>query len=196
MGVSIVVTVRFTASISCNLNLGKSKQSKMAAESEETIIPLQNVPTKNQTLKAMTQSADHQIQESLEGAEEGIAGEGRHQAPKTPTAGGPSPVASGSNKLPSWNAFKTLAVFLLFRVVLPACDVVTDFLTGFSLWQRGHIRWGVVTLVLVFCPFLAGLVKYFVKKMWPYYFEDPDARHGTKITEDAVWLLPLVQPFV
>ncbi len=155
------------------------------------------MPLKNQTFETTMQSAGENadliqgedMSKSLTRVEDGIVGAGRHQTPETPAA-------ERSAKLPSWNAVKTLAIFLLFRVVLPACDVVTDLATGFSLCQRGHIRWGVVTLVLIFCPFLAGLVKYLVKKMWPYYFEDPDALHKTKFTKEAAWLLPLVQPFV
>ncbi len=175
----------------------------MESESEETIA-LQIVTLENQTLEATVQSADEnadqtqgeEIAESLARVEDGIVGAGRHQTSETLAASGPSSALGGSAKLPSWNKFKTLTVFLLFRVVLPACDVVTDFLTGFSLCQRGHIWWGNVTLVLIFCPFLAGMVKYLVKKKWPHYFEDPDAWHKTKLNEEASWLLPLVQPFV
>ncbi len=175
----------------------------MESESEETIA-LQSLTLENQSLEVTVQSADEnadqtqveEITESLARVEEGIAGSGRQPEPKTPRTGGPSPAEGGSTKLPSWNKLKTLAVFLLFRVVLPACDVVTDFLTGFLLCERGHIWWGVVTLVLIFCPFLAGMVKYLVKKKWPHYFEDPDAWHKTKLNKEASWLLPLVQPFV
>ncbi len=168
----------------------------MEAESEE-IIALQNVTLESQTLKETIQSADEnvdekqreEITESLARVEEGIAGSGQQKTPK-------KPAAARCAKLPSWNSFKTLAVFLLFRVILPSSDVVTDLATGFSLCQRGHLWWGNVTVFLIYCPFLAGLIKYLVKKKWPFYFDDPIARHDSKLTEDTGWLLPLVQPLV
>ncbi len=164
----------------------------MEAQSEETV-PLQSVTLEKQTLEEMIQSGDENADQRKEGdlnkslttVEEGMAGAGQKQAPKTPAA-------DGSAKLPSWNKFKTLVVFLLFRVILPSCDVITDIVTGISLCQRGHFRWGFATLVLIFCPFLAGLVQYFVKEKWPNYFRD----RGSSVVKEAVWLLPLVQPFV
>jgi len=48
-----------------------------------------------------------------------------------------------------------LSLFCIYGVILNTADVVSDFYNGADLINRDQIRLGLVTIFLVFVPFLA-----------------------------------------
>ncbi len=56
-----------------------------------------------------------------------------------------------------------LSSFLLFKVLLPMTDLITDTLTGITLLLRGHKMWGLCTMTLPFVPFIVGLLMHLVR---------------------------------
>ncbi len=63
---------------------------------------------------------------------------------------------------PMFQHIKMLMVFFISQVALLFADIVTDVLSAFEFFSRGHNYWGMFTLVPIFAPFGAKVFMTFV----------------------------------
>ena len=84
--------------------------------------------------------------------------------------------------------FKPSLVYILLNSLVPGTDILTDMLTATDLAKAEHTKWSILTVVLIFLPFLLKLIQ-FLKDLLSR--QKITASHGFGLVLHLPFLSPL-----
>ena len=102
---------------------------------------------------------------------------------------------------PKFKHFLILLKFFTFSVALLTADIITDILSALDFFQRGHVYWGLFTMLPIIAPFIVQCIITLLNlprcfKIVGKCLELDEARFS--IWQNDVWKLlwhfPLFQP--
>ena len=88
-----------------------------------------------------------------------------------------------------------LGVFFIFHVLLLTLDIYSDFATAAGFFFKGHLGWGLSTLLPIFAPMIVKLIWTLFNLSRAYWNKAmPRFEVQRKDLPNVIWHIPFLQP--